>query len=297
MLQAKRRYKVLLREQDRLHERGQKDPEVDRQLDEILTQFPELRETKAAVSDGTKALLAFGEQMSTADDVARAPADPASLSAVALATESGNAKNASDPLNAAQQQQTGQETRVAQPTHAVGGGNKTCDAEHHRGSEEAYRATRRKQDYPSEANLTRALNAAALLLRVAGGLRARPSTSPAALFLLVAGAIIAAAAHVVVIHDLCSYAAFFTSPTALVFALHAYLWRLRSRRSARRSKSADDSNAASKGPTIVARVEAAAIYGVRDVIPTLVVAWVVYLFWMIVSARLTGSTPKRFCNG
>jgi hypothetical protein len=60
---AKRKYKVLLREQDRLRERGTTDGEIETELSRLRSEYPELCELTSHLSAGTTSMLAFAETM------------------------------------------------------------------------------------------------------------------------------------------------------------------------------------------------------------------------------------------
>lgn len=89
-LNARRRFKMLHREQQRLSEKGQADPIVDKELAALVAEFPVLADGAATkpLSAAASSLLAFGEAMSqqTANDAAPA-ADPPRPAPVAPITK------------------------------------------------------------------------------------------------------------------------------------------------------------------------------------------------------------------
>ncbi|CUG93175.1 Hypothetical protein, putative [Bodo saltans] len=73
---AKRRYKILLREQDRLRERSATDQEIDRELERLRADYPELQEVKSSLSSATASMLAFAESMVEPEGGAAAASTP-----------------------------------------------------------------------------------------------------------------------------------------------------------------------------------------------------------------------------
>lgn len=73
---ARRRYKILLREQTRLKDRGTRDAETDEELLRLRTEYPELNEVQPTLSAGTAAMLTFAESMSPTSSVGEAAIPP-----------------------------------------------------------------------------------------------------------------------------------------------------------------------------------------------------------------------------
>ncbi len=67
------RYKVLVRERDRLKEAGRPEPEVDAEIEKLIAQFPSLVETKTSVSEATAQMLKFAELMQDETGSSSAP--------------------------------------------------------------------------------------------------------------------------------------------------------------------------------------------------------------------------------
>lgn len=60
---AKKKYKILVRERDRLAEKGQQDAEVTSEISKLLADFPELEEVNTKLSAATSAMLSYAEAM------------------------------------------------------------------------------------------------------------------------------------------------------------------------------------------------------------------------------------------
>jgi hypothetical protein len=259
MQQAKRRYKVLVREQERLTEKGQRDAQVDSQIAQLVAEFPDLVETKPTISESTKSLLSFGEHMAAAE----LPAQP--RAAVAAATD------------------------ATQPTAPNAEHGDRCGHSHGVPKDDVDAALARppdvtqgkpRQDEASPANILRAFAVAAVALRVMNDLRARPTTTPAMLGTLAAAAFLVSAFHALVLDELCSWTALATSPTVFVVAAHALVNRTVPQRATKSQRSI---------------IERALVYAARDIIPCLAVTWVVYLFGLVFAGVAMQATPKRYC--
>ena len=61
---ARKRYKMIRRELDRLTAKGQSDVELATQLEQLVVAFPQLREVTAPISASTAAMLNHGEAVS-----------------------------------------------------------------------------------------------------------------------------------------------------------------------------------------------------------------------------------------
>jgi hypothetical protein len=78
---AKRRYKILLREQGRLKERNAVDDDIDRELARLRADHPDLVEVQSTISAATASMLAFAESMTEPEATSTKPS-PTTLSTI-----------------------------------------------------------------------------------------------------------------------------------------------------------------------------------------------------------------------
>jgi hypothetical protein len=269
MLQAKRRYKILLREQQRLAAKSQKDSQVDEQIAAIVAEFPELAETTIQVSDGAKAMLAFGESMAVPDGDGKGPSAAGSPSASAAPAA----------------------TAAAPPGASADGGVATTG-----GPAPATQGKPRPDD-PSTSTLERTFMVAAVVLRIANDLRARPTTTPLLLLCIVGMSLGTSAMHVTVLGDLCSWLALLTSPTVIAVGFHA-IARQQRRRAERQQNGGEPKTvrkSSSVATAVLGLVERLAVFSARDLLPCILVAWVVYLMGIVLCTWAVGRPPRRYC--
>ena len=270
------RYKVLVRERDRLADRGQTDSEIDAEIAKILEEFPNLVETKTTVSQSTQQMLAFAETMA-GDDPAPGPATTQLAPSAVKAAE-----DAAKP--------TDKQTEVPSLPRAKGetGDATTTSASPVSLTEEPSMAAASSPKQPQtkeekergERSLARALLALRVvttIVRMWYDSNAKVTFPPVDQMKIILGAVASALLHLYVVQP-CSFFGRLADPSFITAGMHLQFVLTTSLAATHRS-----------------RLERIVVYFIREFIPSLCCCFMFYCLTMSFATLAFKARPTYFC--